>query len=47
MDLDLDLDWARLDKKNERARARHEFARLGMGTNFLVYDFIIIIVVAF
>ena len=28
--------WARLDKRIERARARHELARLGMGTIFLV-----------
>ena len=28
--------WARLDKKIERERARHELARLGMGTIFLV-----------
>ena len=28
--------WARLDKRIERARARHELTRLGMGTIFLV-----------
>ena len=28
--------WARLDKRIERARVRHELARLGMGTIFLV-----------
>ena len=28
--------WASLDKRIERARARHELARLGMGTIFLV-----------
>ena len=32
--------WARLDKRIERVRARHELARLGMETIFLVivYD---------
>ena len=29
--------WARLDKRIERVRARHELARLGIGTIFLVY----------
>ena len=30
-------EWlARLDKRIERVRARHEFAHLGMGTIFLV-----------
>ena len=28
--------WARLDMRIERVRARHELARLGMGTIFLV-----------
>ena len=28
--------WARLDKRIERARARHELTRLVMGTIFLV-----------
>ena len=32
-----DERWARLDKRIERTRARHELARLGMGTIFLVY----------
>ena len=31
-----DERWARLDKRIERARTRHELARLGMGTIFLV-----------
>ena len=30
-----------LDKRIERARTRHELARLGMGTIFLVYMYII------
>ena len=30
-----DERWARLDKRIERARARHELAHLGMGTIFL------------
>ena len=32
-----DERWARMDKRIERARARHELTRLGMGTIFLVY----------
>ena len=31
-----DESWARLDKRIERARARHELARPVMGTIFLV-----------
>ena len=31
-----DERWSMLDKRIERARARHELARLGMGTIFLV-----------
>ena len=31
-----DERWARMDKRIERARARHELARLVMGTIFLV-----------
>ena len=31
-----DERWARLDKRIERARARHELTCLGMGTIFLV-----------
>ena len=34
--------WARLDKRIERARARHELAHLGMGTIFLVYIYLYI-----
>ena len=37
--------WARLDNLIERARARHELARLGMGTIFLVIIIIIIIII--
>ena len=32
-----DERWARLDKRTERARARHELARPVMGTIFLIY----------
>ena len=31
-----DERWAKLDKRIERARARHELARFGMGTIILV-----------
>ena len=29
-----DERWGRLDRRIERVRARHELARLGMGTTF-------------
>ena len=32
-----DERWARLDKRIDRATARNELARLGMGTIFLVF----------
>ena len=35
-----DEKWARLDKRIERARARHELARLVMGTSFLIAVFL-------
>ena len=32
--------WARLDKRIEWARARHEVARLGMETILLIYMYV-------
>ena len=32
--------WARLEKRIERVRARHELACLGMGTIILIYIYI-------
>ena len=43
----MEIKGARLEKRIERTRARHELARLVMGTIFLVIIIILILILKF